>query len=109
MATCFQASFNVVVGFLNLSHHPLPCPGSARGQTLGRIQKGEARQELKIKASRAYRSLSGNLPSSQPMHRAPNTCPGNSQHARDQEAGPSCLLQCAPLPGPAAQRSCFCM
>lgn len=46
-------------------------------------QKGEAQQELKIKASRAYRSLKGSFPSSQPMHRVPNTCPGNSQHACD--------------------------
>lgn len=46
--------FKVVDRLLNLSQHPLPCPGSARGQALGRTKKGEAQQELKIKASRAY-------------------------------------------------------
>lgn len=51
MAESFQSSFNIVDGFLNLSHHPLPYPGSARGPVLGRTKKGEAQQELKIKPS----------------------------------------------------------
>lgn len=67
MATCFQASFKVVDGLLNLSHHPLPHSGSARGRAVGRTKKGEAQQELKIKASRVWRSLNGSFPSD-PSH-----------------------------------------